>query len=318
MDITPVHTLNLSGVLTTSKTIIKANYSHFLALSLFFLPLSISLIITPTLRLSDHFFTVDIFRNFPPNHQKAVISNLLYILIIYMSTLCAISTISFSTYHGFAGEHVNFFTALKSVTFSIFPMIKTAIVAHLLLFIISLAFLLFTGVIVMLAQNLGLLIDYNSIYFMCFSAVVVATLIVIIIFFHVNWCLASTIVVAESKWGFSPLIRSSYLVKGMRSVSLLLVLYFGIFSGILVCIYSDTVYRPALSSRSFMLFRMLATFLLMIIFLRSTATYTVLYMYCKALHGELALEIDEGFDHHYINLQSDVEKVPQIIPVVSA
>lgn len=313
MEITPVHTLNLSGVLSTSKRIIRANYSHFLALSLFFLPLSISLVITPTFQ----HFAVDLFHNFPQNH-KAVSSHLLYILIIYLSTLCAIATISYSTYHGFVGKQVNFFTSLKSLTSSILPVIITAIVAHIYLFLISLTFLLFVGVIFTSAQSLGFVIDYNSIHFTIFSVVVVATLIVIIIYFHLNWSLAFVIVVAESKWGFAPLIRSSYLVKGMRSVSFLLLLYFGVFIGIFAWLFSDTMYPPTSSSQSFLGFPMLGSFFLMLMFLRSSASNTVLYMYCKALHGELALEIDEGFDHHYINLPSDEEKVPQIVSVVAA
>ncbi|CAI9297033.1 unnamed protein product [Lactuca saligna] len=305
MEITPVHALNLTGVLFTSKRIIRANYFHFLSLSLFFLPLSVSLIITPYFHYSGHHFPVDLFNNFPQNH-KAVSSHLLYILFIYISTLCAIATISYSTYHGFEGKHVSFFTALKSLTSSIFPIIATAIVAHALLFLISLTFLLFVGVVFTSGQSLGFVIDYNSIHFTLFSVVVVATLISVIIYFHLNWSLAFVIVVAESKWGLAPLIRSSYLIKGMRSVSFLLLLYFGIFSGIFVWLFLCGY------------FPMLGSFFLMLMFLRSTASNTVLYMYCKALHGELALEIDEGFDHHYINLPSDEEKVPQIVSVVAA
>lgn len=226
--------------------------------------------------------------------------------------------ISYSTYHGFVGKQVNFFTSLKSLTSSILPVIITAIVAHIYLFLISLTFLLFVGVIFTSAQSLGFVIDYNSIHFTIFSVVVVATLIAIIIYFHLNWSLAFVIVVAESKWGLAPLIRSSYLVKGMRSVSFLLLLYFGIFIGIFAWLFSDTMYPPTSSSQSFLGFPMLGSFFLMLMFLRSSASNTVLYMYCKALHGELALEIDEGFDHHYINLPSDEEKVPQIVSVVAA
>ncbi|KAL4574260.1 hypothetical protein LXL04_021088 [Taraxacum kok-saghyz] len=210
---------------------------------------------------------------------------------------------------------VNFFTALKSLAFSFFPVITTAIVAHVLLILISLSFILFVGVILTLGQNLGFAIDYNSIYLM---SVVGATLIVIIIYFHLNWSLAFAVVVAESKWGLAPLIRSSYLVKGMRLVSLLLTVCFGIFGGIFVWLFSDTLYRPAMSGQRFTGFMMLGTFFLTLLFLRSTVAGTVLYIYCMALHGELVLEIAEGVNHDYINLPSDVEKVPQIVPVLVA
>ncbi|KAI3516501.1 hypothetical protein L1887_15419 [Cichorium endivia] len=80
MEIAPVHTLDLDGVLSESKRIFRANYRHFLALSFFFLPLSFSLIINPTLSLSGNFFTSD---HFP--------------------------TITYSTYHGFSDGY-NIFT----------------------------------------------------------------------------------------------------------------------------------------------------------------------------------------------------------------
>lgn len=79
----------------------------------------------------------------------------------------------------------------------------------------------------MFIQVLGIVvIDYNSIYFMWFFKVICAALIVVIMYLHVTWSLAFVVIVVESKWGLEALIRSSYLVKGMRSVSLLLFLYF--------------------------------------------------------------------------------------------
>ncbi|MFS7899578.1 hypothetical protein Hanom_Chr08g00688831 [Helianthus anomalus] len=55
--------------------------------------------------------------------------------------------------------------------------------------------------------------------------VIYAIFIVIVTYFHLNWSLAFTVVVFKSKWGIVALMRSSDLVKGIRSVSLLLILY---------------------------------------------------------------------------------------------
>ncbi|KAI3733683.1 hypothetical protein L6452_13133 [Arctium lappa] len=312
METTPVHSLSFSGIVSESKRIVRANYSHFVALSLFFLPLAFSIVISPTLRLSGQFFTADHLHNFPPNLHKPLIYYLLCILIL---AFCAIGTITYSTYHVFQGKPIKFFTSLKSLIISFFPLVSTSIVIHLLLFCISLSFLIFVGSIVMLAQNLGFVINHNSIHFMWFSAAVGVILLAILIYFQVNWSLAFVIVVAESKWGFAPLMRSSYLTKGMRSVSLSLLLYYGVFGALMVLIYTNSVLSYPRSWPTVLL-TTLCSYFLMMFMLMSTASNTVLYMYCKALHGELAIEIAEQFA--YINLPSDDEKVPLIVTVAAA
>lgn len=166
----------------------------------------------------------------------------------------------------------------------------------------------------MLVRNLGFVIDFNSIWFVWFSAFVGAILLVIMIYFHVNWSLAFVIVVAESKWGFAPLMRSSYLVKGMRSVSLSLFFFYGILVGLLVVLYSHTFLNYGLSSWG-VFYALLSSSFLMIFLLQGTAANTVLYNYCKAFHGELAIDIDEGFAHDYIDLPSndENEKVSHVV-----
>ncbi|CAL5382939.1 unnamed protein product [Camellia sinensis] len=52
-------------------------------------------------------------------------------------------------------------------------------------------------------------------------------LLLVLVLLQVNWALACVIVVMESKWGFELLWRSTYLMKGMRLVSLYLMLFFG-------------------------------------------------------------------------------------------
>ncbi|KAF5777108.1 hypothetical protein HanXRQr2_Chr12g0531791 [Helianthus annuus] len=208
MELAQVHTLNLRGVLSVSKRIILARYWHFISLSLiFFLPLSFYLIISPTLiHLPKHPFTYD-----------HLIAYLVYTLIVYVLALCAIGTITYSTHHAFFGEPVSFLDSLKSLTFSFFPLASTAVLAHVLILVTSLNFLMFVGSVLMFMNNLGIVLtDYNSVYFMWFSAIMGAILITIVIYFYVEWSLAFVVVVVESRWGFAALMRSSYLVKGMR------------------------------------------------------------------------------------------------------
>ncbi|GJS18974.1 hypothetical protein Tco_0413446 [Tanacetum coccineum] len=301
MELTPLHILNLTRVLTDSKRIIKANYTHFVTLSLLFLPLCVFLLTGPTLHLSDHLSAVN---------QKALIYHLIYIPIVYILVMCAITTITYTTHHGFLGKPVSFSTALKSLTFSFFPIISTAVVANTIIFLNLLSFLTLVGSILMLAQTLGFVIDYNAIYWF-----VGATVIMILIYFHVEWSLSFVVVVVESKWGFGALMRSSYLVKGMRSASLLLLLYFGTFSALLVWVFR---YSPhEFSSWVFVFYTILGSSFLIWLLLHSTVANTVLYNYCKALHGELAIEIAEGFDHEYSNLSPGDVKVPHAVTEVT-
>lgn len=326
MSTTPAHTLNLCGVLSEAKRIVNAHSRHFLALSVvFLLPLSFSLIIFPTLELSltqsyvvsTKFFVVD-----PPDLRQNLTIYLLYTLFIYIFFLGAIATITYSTYHGFYGRPVKFFPAMKSLIFSFFPLVSTTIAAQLILFLISLTFLLFFAVVIKTTENLGFAIEYNSNSFMLLCALLGTALGLFIIYFHVTWSLAYVIVVAESKWGFEPLWRSSYLVKGMRSVSLSLMLFFGILIGFWVWMNSNDVMHfdavDGWKSWPFGLQVVIGTSLLTLLLLQNTAANTVLYMYCKALHGELAIEIVEEFAREYVSLPFDDEKVPHVVTVVSA
>ncbi|MFS7992749.1 hypothetical protein Hanom_Chr12g01085991 [Helianthus anomalus] len=139
---------------------------------------------------------------------------------------------------------------------------------------------------------------------MWFSAIMGAILITIVIYFYVEWSLAFVVVAVKSRWGFAALMRSSYLVKGMRSVSLLVMLYFGVCGVLLVGMCSENFYR-SWAFGPLVFITMLGSVFLMMFMLRITAANTVLYNYCKALHGELALEVAEGFVQEYMNLHVD-------------
>lgn len=161
---------------------------------------------------------------------------------------------------------------------------------------------MFFGVILILVQKVGFVINYNSSYFMLFSAVVGVILFFIIIYFHVNWSLSYVVVVAESKCGFEPLMRSSDLMKGMRLVSLKLLLFYGIIGGFLVFLYSRNLLNYGLSRTWGVISTLFGSGFLMMLFLQSTVVNIVLYNHCKTLNDDLTIGIDEGFAYDYLNL----------------
>ncbi|KAM1375254.1 hypothetical protein ACFX2I_025709 [Malus domestica] len=60
-----------------------------------------------------------------------------------------------------------------------------------------------------------------------------------------------------------------------------------------------------------------ATFLVLLM-LYNAAANTVLYMYCRAVNGELAMDIAEGFAREYASLPFDNEKVLHVVLIAHA
>lgn len=111
-------------------------------------------------------------------------------------------------------------------------------------------------------------------------------------------------------------MRSSYLIKGLRSVSLILLLSYGTFCGLLVWVFTDSLHE--FNSWVYVFFTMLGSSYLVWFLLQITTANTVLYNYCNELHGELATGSAEGFAHEYINLLASDEKVPCVATVTTA
>ncbi|KAM3235449.1 hypothetical protein P3L10_015485 [Capsicum annuum] len=137
----------------------------------------------------------------------------------------------------------------------------------------------------------------------------------------VNWSLAYVIVIVEYKWGYESLRRSAYLVKGMRWVALSVLLFFGVLIGLLVGGCSSFLVTVGAASDGWTSFGVILQMVVSsgfatLLMLQSIAASVVLYMYCKALHGELALEIAEEFAREYVYLPFDNEKVPHVVCVV--
>lgn len=137
---------------------------------------------------------------------------------------------------------------------------------------------------------------------------------------QVNWALARVIAVVESKWGFEALYRSAYLVKGMRKVSFLLLLILVIVGfGMLVGGYSVwlvlSVGVNGWMDWTALLQLLVCSFSLRVYMLYYAVANTVVYVYCKSSHGELA-NAEEELAHQYVSLPFDDEN-GKVTPGVS-
>lgn len=103
-------------------------------------------------------------------------------------------------------------------------------------------------------------------------------------------------------------------------MALSIYLYFAISAGVLIlsswglaAAFGDT---DGWKSWAFVLQIVIASALLTLLFLYLAAAKTVLYMHCKAVHGELAMEIAEEFAREYVRLPFDDVKVPHLVSVL--
>ncbi|GJS18975.1 hypothetical protein Tco_0413447 [Tanacetum coccineum] len=187
------------------------------------------------------------------------------------------------------------------------------------MFLASLTFLMLAGLAFKSVQTLALLfglrfvVEYDSVYFTPFSAVLGVVLFVVMMWLYVNWLLVNVVVVTESKWGFQALVRSWYLVKGMRSVAVKLFVFYGVLEACLVLVYSRSVIGYGVGSWAFILNVVFGSGFLMLLMLQSCVANVVLYNYCKAIHGELVIDVGD-----YVGLSADDEKVPYVVTVVTA
>ncbi|XP_065860508.1 uncharacterized protein [Euphorbia lathyris] len=328
--------LDLSTVLTESKRIINAHSRHFLALSVFFLlPPSFSLTVYPTLhslltqssshnskiRLSSYVF-VDQIQN--PSHlltSRTLLLSLLFAFFVAVFALLAIGSLTCSVLHGFYGRPVKLVSAVKSAFTSFFPLLITVVFSQIivsaLIFVTGFSFFL----VIQGIELLGFQFDYSSPYFIGFSVAISIVLLLVIVYLQLNCSLAGIIVVVESSWGFEPLKRSTFLIKRMRGVALALQLFFVFLGGVLLLVSTASGLTLGIGtnngwkSSAFVLQIVLTSTLLMLLLLYNVAANTVLYMYCKATHGELVSEIAEEFAREYVSLPFDDGKVPHLISV---
>ncbi|KAL6573481.1 hypothetical protein OROHE_001940 [Orobanche hederae] len=307
------HSPSLWKILSQTWRIITAHPRHFLALSvLFLLPVSLSamvytFLLQPTSLHSHYLQSLFVIPTpdpqIPPSPKPHLLISLLYILSLLLYSLCANSSITYSTFTAFYDEPVKFIPSLKSITSSFFPLLATLLTKQIMLGSIIFAF----GVLMLVAYNglalLGLETDYSSRFFLIFVIVISVILGLALVYLQVGWCLSGAVVVLESKWGFESLRRSSYLVKGARSVVLSVMVLFGCFGGILTTWYSNLVANNAGGVSTGWVFVQMVAYVVFstVLSLYGLVANTVLFVYCKESHGEMGLLIDEN-GKEYITL----------------
>ncbi|CAE6065179.1 unnamed protein product [Arabidopsis arenosa] len=329
--------VNLWIILSESKRIINAHSRHFLALSvLFLLPLCFSITVYPSVfrlitdQSSASHNSVSLLRGLHQNDddvdtKTTVLLLIGYIVVVTVFNLLAIGSIAYSVFQGFYGRPVKLISAVKSSVASFLPLLATLISSNFIVF----GVFLILGILAFLLTKLieiipGVEFDYSSSYFQGFIIVVTIMSIAIAIKLYVNWILAWVVVVVESDWGLTPLKRSKSLVKGMKSVSLSIIFFFASTESILVWIstlaasaqLNDDENGGKLWTNAFFVVQIVITSaFLTLLTLYNLAATTVMYMYCKAVHGELVWEIAEEFAREYVSLPFDDGKVPHLVSV---
>ncbi|WOK91646.1 hypothetical protein Cni_G00337 [Canna indica] len=316
----------LGGIASESKRVVAAHSRHFLALSvLFLLPLSSLLVAAPSFLFSSSttasvsssppsFSLLRLDLHLPGLSTPSIVA--LYFSAAILLFLSAAAAVSGSVHRGFYGRPVKLLASLRSLPAPLAGLVLTLAAALLPLAAI---FLLLASLLVLSFKALDFLHlspSFSPYIYSLFAAVAVISLILL----QLHWSLAGVIAILESSWGFAPLQRSAALIKMMRLASLCIHLFFEIAIGLTLwgCSlgkvgktegdWSEVV--PVVARTIF------ALGITTVMFLYWMVTGVVLYMYCKALHGELAREIAEEFAWEYVFLPFDERKVPHVVSVI--
>jgi hypothetical protein len=264
---------NIWEALSETKRIIKTQPRHYLTLYLiFFLPLTF---FSGFLQLFLKHFQQ---QPSPPLPKPTIIISLSLLLIIFSTifTYGAIITITYSIFHGYFNRPVKFKEAIKSIYTSFFPLLATNIVTYTVTFFVAFLILLLGVLVSFLIILLGN-IDYRSLNPLCYMIPMIVA-VFLTMYLAVNLGFVHVIVVVESLWGFEPLRISWKLVKGMRR--LVVSTYFlGSFQILVTTSGYDNWVLILVASPIFAMFS-----------LYQLAVITVLYIYSKEKHGEVANE----------------------------
>ncbi|KAK7400879.1 hypothetical protein VNO78_12188 [Psophocarpus tetragonolobus] len=303
---------NLWGLISESSHIIKAHPRHFSILFLIFLfPLFFLFLISPTLsHLSNYFFTNTNLQQ----QQTTNPTSLLYSLFLSLFSISGLISIIYSVFHFFYGQQVKFSSAIRSTPSSFLPLFATTIVSQAIIFFISLIYALLLFLLIhLVADFLNVTIPLSSPYIIGFF--VALPLLLVITYLQVNWVLVPVIVVVESCWGLEPLRRSARLIKGMKGVALSSFFFYGFVSLLFLwnCLFVIKGYDGETKTwgtvvRNWMVI-VLYSYLIATLMLSKIAVTTLLYIYCKANHGENV----EEFDKDYVSLPFHDRKVSEAV-----
>ena len=223
METSPsVPTPSLIIVLSKSKRIINSQPRLFSTLScLFLVPLSVAASIFSLVQslfsntISKSFLNLTGFGPDKAEDQATTIPTniLLYSLAYGVFTLVfsifANISITYSVIHGFSGQPVKRKSAVKSIATYFFPLLGTTLLAQTIVSAIAILFVVVFALFIAGALLLGFQIEFSSPYFLLLCSVMVIPLFLVLIYLQVNWSLSSVVVVAETTWGWEPMMLSA-------------------------------------------------------------------------------------------------------------
>ncbi|OMO71889.1 hypothetical protein COLO4_27963 [Corchorus olitorius] len=306
--------IDLRSILHESRRIVKAHSRHFLALALLFLlPLAVSSSTYPF-----------IYKLIYPFHRvffptKAIIFSLLYALFVLIFSLLAVSSVTYSVFHGFHGRPLELKSAIKSALTSFPRLLSTCLVSGFIVSGLFSVLVLIRFSLIKATQFLGFKFDfYFPPQFIFFQPVFFMVIFICIVaYLQVNWTLAPVVAIVESSWGLEPLRRSKYLVRGMKKAAFLMFLLYGYVLGtFLWCTAVTWDFHYSDDKWFLVLYIVLCSTCFMGCLVSYLAGITVLYIYSKAIHGEYAGEIAAEFETEYVSLPFDDGKVPRVVSVV--
>ncbi|CAJ2654527.1 unnamed protein product [Trifolium pratense] len=267
---------NICDVLSETKRIINSQNWHYFNLYLIFLvPLS----------FFSRFFFQLLLKHFQqqqssPNLTIIISLSLLLIIFSTIFTYGAIISITYSVFHGFFNRPVKLEESIKSISTSFFPLLATNIVIYTIIFFVSFLILLLIVLVSFLVIYLGHvdITTYPYLNTLCYM-VLMLVLLALVMYLAVNLSLVHVIVVVESRWGIEPLRRSWKLVNGMKKLVLSIIFLFGSFQ-IMASVIDYNNWVLTFSS----------SLLLAWYSIYNIGAITVLYIYSKEKHGEVANE----------------------------
>lgn len=295
----------LAGAAAATRRLVAAHSRHFLALSsLLLLPLALLLLALPSPLLpatgssfSPAASSVSL-RSFLADPRWSPLPAPLPLLglaaaLLYLAAFAAAAA---SAHAGFFGRTVRLLASLRSVPSSLFRLILTALPA---------APILLLPLLTLPSSHLG-------------GGLAVLGFVLLSPF----WSLAGAVAVIESA-GLTPLRRSCRLLSGARLAALFAFLVFAAsvgvtlwgFGGVAAGTYDAAAGWAGMAP---VVVRAVAgTALLALLMLYGMVANVVLYMHCRALHGELTGEIYNEFADMYVFLPFDDGKNRHVVSVVT-
>ncbi|KAL5206543.1 hypothetical protein ABZP36_034752 [Zizania latifolia] len=291
----------LAGAAAATRRLVAAHSRHFLTLSsLLLLPLSLLLLSFPAPFLPASSPSVSLQSPHDPRENRynplrvplqllAIAAALLY--------LAAFAAAAASAHAGFFGRPVKLLASFLSVPASLLRLLLTALPATPLLLL---------PLLPLPAQ---------------LSTVLAALGVLLLVPF---WSLSGAAAVVESTAGLSPLRQSCRLLSGARLAALFAFLIFGAGIGVTLWGFGGVATETYDASAGWagmapvVVKAVVGTAVLAVLMLYGMVINVVLYMHCRAFHGELTGEIYNEFANLYVFLPFDEGKDRHVVSVVTA